>query len=1022
MSLLQVLKLPVPPAFLPTGGAVAPPPLPSVQPKEPERGGAKAGDKPVGGGDDARAEALKVRAAIEARRKETADLLLRMQKAEPVLKARLDAASGDEKKKLAEQQALLSRKMADAERSLKRAQADLDAIDNPGSKREELLAILARQKAAGKVAEKTEITSPGLDPSKQGKLNKDATKTTTSYADGKAKTEKVHEQQKVGLGGYSKTQSRDQEVTDGKTTARSSDEKKTQVSLTGKVTKEEKKSSEIELADGSKAGVERSKSQELSSKGASKTETVKQTNFDGSSNTVTKKQGIEREDGKVTANKSESVTKTNKSGTSVTTDKGASGGFVSGKDGSGVQGKVSGGKSVTNKQGLQAGVVGGLHANVMCKVGEPKGEPKMYPVTVTVSFGASLAVSGGAGKKEGSKVSGSVELKGGEERTMSVTHHFTEAELGDYTKAMQAASKGVVAGKHDEFKIIAMGVKKNWDEARKLWKPGSQDLSKATTDGLKRTGDSIQVGKTSTRGGGVKGQVAGVGGGYGVTDTNTESTTVTRNEQGGLDVDAKQEQGREKTGSVSMQAGVAGLEVGKTHVHKTRFGYSISIDPKMDPDGKILEALSYCKTEQHYDLFLLTHKGKVKVLGKSKGRTDGQSTQVGASVGKVKLEMSTNKSVDEDVTVDDAGKVTNQMTVGRAGAGGKLGGRADSSQDEAVAQTDGQGNSNLTLTTTTKQNYGSRAKEREKQKKSSGGKVSDEDKETKDVSGLGLSTADLKRLGDSAMRSLPFWDDQYRRTDEKQDWKKAGRVIVAGGGSASAVAHALAKFVGGDEVERMKTVMHLVRGGYRQNMGKAFEFPDSIRDIRDDYDLVSDDKLDKKMNAYANKNGDPAAVKECKRLLAIVDRIQPRVEGCKDFSNTATKTEMMSELLKCRTMLNRGVEGFAGKLKPEDDPKVLATEGDRLMKLCNAYGVEQANLVSKLEDQDAITVSERSEGKKLIKQLDNMQQRWWNDWHRLKDNYAKRKIALPEFPYARNIPQIKPFEALIGIYEKKFVR
>ena len=49
-----------------------------------------------------------------------------------------------------------------------------------------------------------------------------------------------------------------------------------------------------------------------------------------------------------------------------------------------------------------------------------------------------------------------------------------------------------------------------------------------------------------------------------------------------------------------------------------------------------------------------------------------------------------------------------------------------------------------------------------------------------------------------------------------------------------------------------------------------------------------------------------------------------------------------------------GRRGLRGKLKPEDDPKVLAAEGDRLMKLCNAYGVEQAKLVEKLADHDAI--------------------------------------------------------------------
>jgi hypothetical protein len=754
----------------------------------------------------------------------------------------------------------------------------------------------------------------------------------------------VREQQKVGLGGYTKTQSRDKEVTNGNTTVRAGEEKKTQVSLGGKVSQEEKKSVEVERADGSKAGIETSKAKELSTKGVSQTQTVKTTNFDGSSKAMTTKKGLEREDGKVIATKSSNVTTTSKSGTAISTDKNAGGGFVSGKDGTGVQGKVGGGKTVTTKKGLQAGVVGELHGNVTCKVGEPKGDPKRWPVTVTVSFGGSAGLSGGAGKKEGSKVSGSVEIKASEDRTMSVTHHFTEAEMGDYTKALQAASKGVVSGKHDELRIIAMGAKKNdWNAAREMGEGAAdQAVSKKTADKLKNTGDSAQVSKTSSDGIAAKGNIGPVGGSYGVRNTHTKSTTVTRNDEGGLDVDAKQEHGREQTGSVSMQAGVVGLEVGKTHIHKTRFGYSISIDPKMDPDGKILEHLGHCKTEEHYNLFLTVHKGKVKVLGKSKGRTDAESTQIGVSIGNQKLELGTNQSVDKDVTVDAQGKVVSKKTVGRAGAGGKLGKRGDSVADEAVAETDAKGNTTVTLTTTTTKTKG--------------------DKEKKDLSGLGLSDADLIRLGGSAVRSLPFWNDQYRRTDEKQDWKKAGLAIVAGKGSASAVGHALAEFVGGDRVERMKTVMHLLRGGYKQTAGKAFEFPDSLRDIRDDYDLVIDDKLADKMNAYANKKGDPAAAKECQRLLAIVDRLFPRVNGCKDFKDGTIKTEMMGYLNNSRTVLNQAVLGFSGNLKPQDDPKVLGAEGDRLMKLCGAYGAEQAVLVDKLDDQSTGRVHERGRG------------------------------------------------------------
>lgn len=986
--------------------------------------------------EDARAEATKLRGAIEAQRKESAERLLRLQNIEPVLKAKLAVASDVEKKALAEKQALVAKEIAAAENAVKRAMADLEAIDNPGTKREELLAILARQKTAGSVSESTEITSTGLDPYKKGKVNKDVTATTTSYADGKVTTESVRNQQKVGLDGYTKTESHEKTVTDGQTMARSADEKKVNVSLGGKVSVDEKQSIEVQKPDGSKAALEVKKNQEISSKGASQTKTATITKTDGSSDSKTTKQGVERGDGKVIGMAGTSVTKTDKSGTAMTSDKNVSGGVIAGKDGMGFKGGVGGGKSVTSKKGRQVGANLSLHANVTCKIGDPKGDPKLYPVTVTVSFGASGSVSGGAGKQEGSKVSGSVEVKRSVEQSMVVTHQLSEAELADYTKALEAASKGSkVAATQQEFAIIATGVNQSWDMARQMWEAGGGKLTKETANSLKKTGDSAQVSETKTDGIAAKGKVYGVGGGVGVTDTKTSTIKATRNDKGGLDVDAKHEQGRQTDISGSLDVGVVGLEVGKTHTHKTRFGYSIVIDPKNDPDGKILEHLGYCKTEQDYNIFLGVHHGKVTLIGKMRGQTDAEGTNIGVSIAGKSLELGTKQGVDKETTTDAKGKVTSKKTTGTAGAGGKLGGFADSADDEATAETDDKGNASLTLTTTTKKNYGSRVREKKNKKaleKATGtGKQSgaltdaaggEEETAVEDVTGLKLANKDLIRIGKVAINSMPAWMGMTRRWQEKEDWKKAGLAIVKAKGTPSAVAHALAEFIGGDRVERLETVRLMVRGGYHQTSGKAFEFPDSLRDIRADYDLVTDDGLPDKMNTLANKQGDPAAAKECARLLAIVDRIQPRIQACHDFDNKATKTEMLSELNVCRTMLNRGIKGYGGNLKPQDDPKVLAEEGTRLMKLCYAYGSEQAILVGKLDDQDAITVSERADGRKLIKQLEDLHYRWQSEFLRIKDNYAKQKLVLPDPPYAPYVPQIKPNEALVAMYEKKFVR
>jgi hypothetical protein len=1020
----------------PTSGS-APPPAPKVTaPASP-----KSSDSTS---DDARAEATKLRGAIEAQRKQSADLLLRLQKAEPVLKAKVDAASGDEKKALAEKQALVAKEMKAAEQRVKQAEADLLAIDNSGTKRKELLAILARQKAGGKVTESTEITAAGLDPYKKGKVNSDVTTTTTSYADGKATTESVRSHQKVGLDGYTKSESHDKTVTDGHTTARSTDEKKVNVSLGGKVSVEEKRAIEVQKADGSKAALEVKKNKEISSKGASQTKTATVTKLDGSSVSNTTKQGVERGEGKVIGTTSSSVTKTTASGTASTTDKSASGGMIAGKDGIGFKGGVTGGKSVTSKKGRQAGANLSLHANVTCKIGDPKGEPKLYPVTVTVSFVASGGVSAGAGKKEGSKVSGSVELKGSLEGSMVVTHQLGEAELADYTKALEAASKGSkVAATQEEFAIIATGVKQGWDVARQMWEAGGGKLNKQAVYGQKQTGDSVQVSETQTDGFAVKGKVYGAGVGYGKTNTDATSRKATRNETGGVDLDSKHEKGSQTDLSASLDVGIAGAEAGTTEIHKTRFGYSFAIDPKNDPDGKILEHFNLCKSEQDYHIFRAAHYGKVTLIGKMEGQTDAEGTNVGVSIAGKSLKLGTDQSVDKEERTDAKGNVVSKTTTGEAGAGGELGSLSDSKRDQATAESDAKGNASLTLSSTTKKNYGSRVRDKKNKKalekltgtgKASGALTDaaggEEDTAVQDVKKLKLANKDLRRIGQVAVNSMPAaargWDNAWmsviRRWQEKEDWKKAGFAIAKAKGSPSAVAHALAEFIGNDRTDRLETVQLMVRGGYHQTGGKASEFPDSLSDIRTDYDLVTDDGLPDKMNTLANQQGDPAAAKECVRLLAIVDRILPRVQACKDFDNIATKTEMLSELQQCRTMLNRGVQGYGGNLKPQDDPKVLAEEGDRLMKLCNAYGVEQEKLVDKLNDQDAVTVSERADGKKLIKQLEDLQYRWWNDYHRLKDNYAKRKLLLPEFPYVRGIPQIKPTEELVAKYENKFVR
>ena len=58
---------------------------------------------------------------------------------------------------------------------------------------------------------------------------------------------------------------------------------------------------------------------------------------------------------------------------------------------------------------------------------------------------------------------------------------------------------------------------------------------------------------------------------------------MTRDEQGNLDVEGKGAHTKEESLSGSLSAGVAGMTVGTTHTHQTRFGFAIEIDPKTTP-------------------------------------------------------------------------------------------------------------------------------------------------------------------------------------------------------------------------------------------------------------------------------------------------------------------------------------------------------------------------------------------------------------------------------------------------------
>jgi len=214
----------------------------------------------------------------------------------------------------------------------------------------------------------------------------------------------------------------------------------------------------------------------------------------------------------------------------------------------------------------------------------------------------------------------------------------------------------------------------------------------------------------------------------------------------------------------------------------------------------------------------------------------------------------------------------------------------------------------------------------------------------------------------------------------------------------------------------MESVVAFIRGGYAPvKMGKAFEFPDALRSLQSDYDMLVDDKLSARLDAIAEKDA-PKAVEECKRLATLVDSISVKVSACNDFDNQATKGEMLDRLEQRRHLLAMGIQGYGRKGNPHDDPKVLEQRTEHLTTLCSQFVAEQMKLKGDLADllyDGKIMTRDLGDAKKLVHQLEDLNGRWWAYFGELKDTMAKRGV--PNFEPAMLMPDNK----LLAFYQDK---
>lgn len=1016
------------------GSAAQPKPAPASAPAKNVESAApppKGATAPAA--DPARQAALALRGDLKQREQATRTEVQRLHDFQDKLDKAIKAAAGTQKSALEAKKKLLDKHVGDAEEAFDQARADLDALDDPSADRATFVAILARAKSKVIVARETELdTHAEVLGRKPGE--KHETKTTTEFADGRSVVTKEERQRSVGLDGVTQKSSKETEARSAEGRWKTGEEKTVQVGPKG-VSIDEKKTFESER-DGKTVTLEKGRTAEVGKDGASRGTTTTLKRSDGSSTTTGSTEAIERGEGKLGAAVGKSKTETDAAGTATGLAGKGKGGVMAGDKGYGGFAEGEGKFSKERKNGVKTGAVAGLNAHIVCHIGEPEGDehPK-YPLTLEVNLGGKLTLSAGHAKKDGPAAAG-VEAKVGADVYMRVKHLLGEAEATEYVQALaEISAGGKGAANYKEFAIIHAGINEGWQVAQAMYAGGGKPLGQAMRDQLTQAGDSIEVGGSTTLGGKAKLSAKVVSVEAGVEQTNESASKVTRNQEGGLDVERSQGETTKVSGKVGIDSGIVSGAIGRSRTVRTSVGYEITIDPKNDPDGRLYDALMACANAADYETFLKAHGKQVTVTGKTVGQAASDSEEVELGVAGAKLGIGLQSGVAEERQTDGQGQLKKSRVVGSAGAGGgieaggfKIG---DSVDEKAVAERDAQGNASLELarersaTSFDKVVKAAKAKlpfvgddESSKEgllSKAAGG-AKETDTQSHDVAGLRLNNQDLDRIGQIACTDPSRWSSAVRRYQEIDDWKRAGNTIRAAKGERGVVAEELARFIGGDKIHRLEMVNAFLRPGGNVAIGRAYEFPESLKARRAEYDKFVDAASEEQIDKVLAKDGPVKAAELGRRIVATLDDLSAVITSAKDFAQRAAKAEMLSAINKRKTLVLAALRRVEGKNSAQDEQAAAQAEFGRLLKECVKYETMQDELFQKvrdlLGDRKTILVANGDFAKAAvhIKQLSDLIAVWNGDFGKAAE--IARAIGKPETLYINYKPNLTEFQRL----------
>lgn len=979
----------------------------------------------------ARTQAQALRGTIEKAYKGSVDAHAKMEAEQEALKTELGVAKGAAKVDLAAKAAALDKQMAAAEHRRDQAQKDVEALANPLTKREEFVAILARQKSGANVVSHIEIDSHTAEGGKPGE--KHVTTTKTSYVDGEASVDKTDVKRTIGLDGVTQTVSREKEATTAEGTLRRSAETRLKVGPGG-VSRDSSDKTELGHPDGTRLTVENASGTEVGKDGVKQTSSRTVTRGDGSSTATTSSTALQRGDGKLGVG-AEATTRTADAAGSATTKTGSASGGITAADGAmGGYGDAKTGIAKQGPGGIKAGLVAGLSASAKCVIGDPKGDPPRWPVTTTVRSGVSVSASGGHAKK-GAQSSGSVEITASKEIVFEQTHQMFASELAGYLKALTAADRGGMIDKTwKEVELLGTGVSQGWDSARKML-GGKTDLASAVGQ---RAGESASVGIDTAAGGKVAVNVRAVKIGVSVDEKDARSLKATRTDKGGIDAESNLGHTSARSGSVGVAMGVVEGGVGRSHSLATSLGYMITIDAGQDPAGKLLAAFQACNTGEQQQAFIDAHKGAVKLTGKKTGSSEKSGETASLKIG-VELKIGSSHGTDESRETDGEGKLRKSTVKGSNKAGGSIGvgpvAIGDSGSTDASSEQDDQGNVELNLARTQAQtNYRKLARkligrdtETGEKKKGGGliaaaaGKEADpeaDEAETQDhdISGIRVTNADLKKIVAVARGNMSRWTACAVRRQDYFDWQAAGVKIAAGKGDPGTVSDELARFVGGGSSSRLDVLEQLIRPRGDVSMATRADFPESLKKLRAPYQKLVVAESESEIAQVARKDGTAAGGKRGQEIFEQLGGLLTQITASKDFTHPAVQAEMMSAINERKTAVLKAMKKNAGQVaNAEEDAKAEHDEYARLLKECVSYETLQepplARIRDMLDGRRSILVNrDFAEASKLVRQLDDLYAIWMRDW--AKAEAIGKKIGKPESHYGPFKPKLEGYPKL----------